>query len=170
MRVTLSVTVPLVKARAWGRCEACGASRPLDAHHRQARGMGGVGKDEALEANDVRNLLALCRSCHDETEHEQTWQLTEQLGWRIPKWHPSPLLVPALLRTVQGRGWHLLDDKAGYVWLDVPVAEPFPPMSPTEWADRQAGFPPVPHCRWHVSEGRPLLSYERSPGSTTRRP
>jgi 5-methylcytosine-specific restriction endonuclease McrA len=39
-------------------CECCG-SRAVDIHHIEARGMGGGrGKD------DIKNLMALCRSCH----------------------------------------------------------------------------------------------------------
>lgn len=94
----------------------------MQVHHRQARQMGGVAREAAVQANDVRNLLALCQACHDETEHAETWDLTEQLGWRIPKWVPDPLPVPTLIHTVNGRAWWQLTKDAGYRWLDLPAA------------------------------------------------
>jgi 5-methylcytosine-specific restriction endonuclease McrA len=39
-------------------CEVCG-SRAVDIHHIKARGMGG-----SKNANDITNLMALCRRCH----------------------------------------------------------------------------------------------------------
>lgn len=80
--------------------------------------MGGVAGEAAGQANDVRNLLALCQSCHDETEHAETWDLTERLGWRIPKWVPDPLVVPALIYTVNGHAWWQLTKEVGYRWMD----------------------------------------------------
>lgn len=92
----------------------------LAVHHRQARGMGGVHSVAAQDANDPRNLLALCGSCHDETEHAETWELTEEIGWRIPKFVNDVWSVPALLHTVNyaGRHWFHLDMNGGYTWLD----------------------------------------------------
>lgn len=82
--------------------------------------MGGVKGAAADEANDPRNMLALCRdSCHAETEHAETWDLTEQLGWRIPHWVPEPLIVPALIYTVNGRAWWQLTLDGGYLWHDL---------------------------------------------------
>lgn len=82
--------------------------------------MGGVHSVAAQDANDPRNLLALCGSCHDETEHAETWALTEEIGWRIPKWVIRPYAVPALLRTVNyiGQGWYLLGMEGEYTWID----------------------------------------------------
>lgn len=111
---------PLVVARSWGMCEGCGRfGRHLDVHHRQPRQAGGVHGAAADVANDVRNMLALCRpGCHDETEHAETWKLTEQMGWRIPKWVTDPWDVPALIYTAQGRAWWKLTSEAGYQWCD----------------------------------------------------
>lgn len=115
----LDVTSALAKARAHGMCEGCGRwGRHLDAHHRQARGMGGVYSVSAERANDVRNLLAVCRECHDETEHGETWADTEAIGWRVPKHVEDARLVPALLHTVNGYGWWQLTQEAGYLWVD----------------------------------------------------
>lgn len=112
-----------VKARSHGMCEGCGRfGLVLQVHHRQARQMGGVSGEEAETANSAGNLLALCMSCHNETEHAETWDLTEQLGWRIPKWVPDPLVVPALIHTVNGYAWWILTKDAGYQWQDLPVA------------------------------------------------
>lgn len=109
----------LVRARCWGMCEGCGQfGHHLDVHHRQARQAGGVHGAAAEVANAVPNLLALCRSCHDETEHHETWKLTEALGWRIPKHVAEPWSVPALIHTVQGRAWWRLTPEAGFDWID----------------------------------------------------
>lgn len=109
----------LVKARSWGKCEGCGLfGHMLQAHHRQARGMGGVHRVAADTAHDVRNGLALCGGCHNETEHAETWELTEAIGWRIPRHVEDPLVVPALIHTVNGYGWWYLTEDAGYRWID----------------------------------------------------
>jgi 5-methylcytosine-specific restriction endonuclease McrA len=39
-------------------CESCGA-KAVDIHHIEARGMGGDKK-----ADNINNLMALCRQCH----------------------------------------------------------------------------------------------------------
>jgi 5-methylcytosine-specific restriction endonuclease McrA len=39
-------------------CESCGA-KAVDIHHIEARGMGGDKR-----ADDIKNLMALCRQCH----------------------------------------------------------------------------------------------------------
>jgi 5-methylcytosine-specific restriction endonuclease McrA len=39
-------------------CESCG-SKAVDIHHIEARGMGGNKK-----ADNINNLMALCRQCH----------------------------------------------------------------------------------------------------------
>jgi len=119
----LEAAKQLVRSRCYGMCEGCGRfGLPLDVHHRQARQIGGVHGEAHGIANDVRNQLALCRGCHDETEHERTWDLTEQLGWRIPKWVRDPLAVPALIFTVNGHAWWRLTLEAGFDWIDWEVS------------------------------------------------
>jgi hypothetical protein len=104
----------------------------LAAHHRQARGMGGVHSVAAQDANDPRNMLALCPTCHEETEHGETWRATEEIGWRIPKWVERPYAVPALIYTVNcvGQAWHLLGMEGEYKWID-PTA--LPPLEQGSW-------------------------------------
>lgn len=82
--------------------------------------MGGVGGDSEAVANGVPNLLAACRTCHDETEHHETWELTEQIGWRMPKYVEDPWSVPARLHTVNGYAWWQLTNDSGYRWIDFP--------------------------------------------------
>jgi hypothetical protein len=41
-------------------CEIC-AKRAVDIHHIEARGMGG-----SKSADEIENLMALCRTCHTE--------------------------------------------------------------------------------------------------------
>jgi hypothetical protein len=121
----------LVRLRCWGFCEGCGkGGLILSVHHRQARGSGGVHRVAAQVANDPRNLLALCGSCHDETEHAETWRLTEEIGWRIPKYVPDPFRVPALIHTTNGYGWWLFTQEGDYLWQD-PHA--LPPLPAGEW-------------------------------------
>jgi hypothetical protein len=113
----LEKAAALARARSWGHCEACGLAihGRLDPHHRKARGAGGVHRDAAPIAHDVRNLLALCRPCHDQTEHGATWTETEALGWRVPSWRYA-VNTPALLYTVNGHGWWYLTTDGGYQW------------------------------------------------------
>lgn len=40
-------------------CENCG-EKAVDIHHIEARGMGG-----SKEADNIENLMALCRKCHE---------------------------------------------------------------------------------------------------------
>lgn len=129
----LERAVRIAKLRSWGICEGCGVTGlTLQAHHRQARGMGGVHSVAAQDANDPRNLLALCARCHEETEHAQTWRATEEIGWRIPKFVVEPYPVPALLHTVNyvGQAWYLLGMEGEYKWLD---PRHLPPMAQASW-------------------------------------
>lgn len=114
---------PLVRARATGSCEGCGLlTTQLDVHHRQARGAGGVHGAAAQVANDPRNLLALCRDCHDTTEAADEWRETIAKGHRVEHAHPhDPRNVPALLSTPQGFGWWLLTEDLCYVGIDWPT-------------------------------------------------
>lgn len=85
--------------------------------------MGGVHRTAAAIANSVCNLLALCASCHDRTEHDESWAETEALGWRIPHWYAEhPREVPALIYTVNGHGWWRLTEEGGYRWADLDSA------------------------------------------------
>lgn len=89
----------------------------LDPHHRMTRGSGGVhGAAEAV-SNDVRNLLMLCRPCHDQTL-TMPWPCI-QVGWVIERRAGvDPREVPALIYTVNGRGWWYLTEDGGYRWAD----------------------------------------------------
>lgn len=123
----------IVRLRCWEHCEGCGVGGlVLAVHHRQARGMGGVHSVAAQDANDPRNLLALCGRCHDETEHGETWQLTEEVGWRIPAFVQDVWGVPALLYTVNYRGqhWFRLHMDGGYTWID---PTQLPPLAQGSW-------------------------------------
>jgi hypothetical protein len=51
----------LVLARARWVCQACGLRRRLDVHHVVKRSQGG-------SDFDLNRLVALCRSCHDQTD------------------------------------------------------------------------------------------------------
>jgi hypothetical protein len=99
-----------------------------------------VSRIAAQAANDPRNMLRFCGDCHNQTEHGETWQETEGLGWRIPKWVDNPYAIPALLRTVNyaGTHWFLLDQDGGYTWLD--------PQDP----------PPLQEARWVTGPPDPL--------------
>lgn len=105
----------LATARAWNRCEGCGLSGCLDPHHRMTRGSGGVhGAAEAI-SNDVRNLLMLCRPCHDSTLNAAPEAIT--VGWVIERRSGvDPLEVPARIHTVNGYGWWQLTADGGYQW------------------------------------------------------
>lgn len=143
----------ITRLRCWGICEGCGVGGlTLAVHHRQARGMGGVHSVAAQDANDPRNLLALCGRCHDETEHGETWRATEEIGWRMPKWVRSPYSVPALLYTVNytGQAWYLLGMEGEYTWID-----------PTK-------LPALEQGGWRVLPENPL-DLAASPGSVSAR-
>jgi len=116
----------LAKARSNGRCEGCGFPGRLDPHHRMTRGSGGVHGAAAAVSNDVRNLLALCRPCHDRTLNADTVAECIALGWVIERRAGiNPINVPAKLYTVNGRGWWFLTGDAGYLWFDEGNATPY---------------------------------------------
>ena len=107
----------LAKARAWDRCEGCGMPGGLDAHHRMTRGSGGTHGLAAEIANDVRNLLMLCRPCHDLTLSDAAGCI--EVGWVIERrTGVDPREIPALIRTVNGHGWWYLREDGGYQWAD----------------------------------------------------
>jgi 5-methylcytosine-specific restriction endonuclease McrA len=49
-------------------CESCG-SQAVDIHHIKARGMGG-----SKERDNIENLMALCRYCHDKMGDTKTYR------------------------------------------------------------------------------------------------
>lgn len=117
----------LAAARAGGRCEGCGLAGPTDGHHRMTRGAGGVHGVAAAISNDVRNLLMLCRPCHDMTlEGGPAFARCIADGWVIERRAGvNPANVPANIFTVNGRGWWFLTGDAGYDWFDEGNLTPF---------------------------------------------
>src|ERR1700750_2937468 len=97
----LDLAQDLVRARCNHQCEGCGQYGAVQVHHRLARGMGGVNRAAAEQANDVRNLLALCPPCHEKTELADTWRECERRGWRL-RHGQDPFTTPALIHTTQG--------------------------------------------------------------------
>jgi hypothetical protein len=117
----------LAQARSGGQCEGCGQSGPLDPHHRMTRGSGGVHGVAAAISNDVRNLLMLCRPCHDRTlEGGPNFARCIEDGWVIERRAGvNPVNVPVHIFTVNGRGWWFLTGDAGYQWFDEGNETPF---------------------------------------------
>lgn len=113
----------LVRARCHGMCEGCGKFGDVQVHHRRARGIGGVNRAAQDHADDPRNMLALCPSCHAKTEHADTWRECEGLGWRVEHGVRDPYEVPAFIWTVNtvGPSWQLLDENGGYHLQDLPA-------------------------------------------------
>lgn len=115
-------------ARSWGQCEGCGADKGmgLDPHHRMTRGMGGVHGMAADVSNDSRNLLMLCRICHDRTLSASTVAQCIADGWVIERRSGvDPREVPAKIYTVNGHGWWRLLADGGYDWDDAANLVPF---------------------------------------------
>lgn len=107
----------LAQARSYGACEGCGASGALDAHHRMTRGSGGVHGAASDASNDPRNLLMLCRVCHDRTLADAGPCIAR--GWVIERRAGvNPHDVPAKIYTVNGYGWWYLTEDGGYRWAD----------------------------------------------------
>jgi hypothetical protein len=68
-------------------------------------------------SNDPRNLLMLCRVCHDRTLNDAPACI--EMGWVIERRSGvDPHGVPALINTVNGRGWWYLTEDGGYLWAD----------------------------------------------------
>ena len=108
----------LAQARSFGQCEGCGLPGRLDPHHRMTRGSGGVHGDAAAVSHDVRNLLMLCRICHDRTLSDPIDCIA--LGWMVERRAGiDPREVSAHIYTVNGRGWWFLTADAGYRWDDL---------------------------------------------------
>lgn len=51
-------------------CEVCG-NKSVDLHHIKARGMGGT-KERFI--NQIENLMALCRECHEKYGDKSQWR------------------------------------------------------------------------------------------------
>lgn len=118
----LEVARDLARARCFGMCEGCrGFGSHLDAHHRRTRGSGGVHGVAATRANDVRNLLMLCRPCHDRTLDHHTMAECIGKGWVIERRSGmDPFDTPALIYTVNGYGWWYLVEDGSYLWAGLP--------------------------------------------------
>jgi len=114
---SFEVAKALASARSYERCEGCGIPGHLDPHHRMTRGSGGVHGLAASIANDVRNILMLCRPCHDRTLSDAAPCI--ELGWVIERRSGvDPREVPAYIFTVNGKGWWFLTENGGYRWAD----------------------------------------------------
>ena len=55
----------------WARCVVCG-DVPCDLHHRREMGMGGA-------LSNPRNVVPVCRSCHNRVHDEQAWSRSQGL-------------------------------------------------------------------------------------------
>lgn len=107
----------LAQARSFGLCEGCRAFTALDPHHRMTRGSGGVHGIASDVSNSPRNLLMLCRSCHDRTLNAAEECIL--IGWVIERRAGvDPREVPAKIHTVNGHGWWYLTEGGGYQWAD----------------------------------------------------
>lgn len=116
--MTFEAAKALAQARTYGLCEGCGIPfSSLDPHHRMTRGSGGVHRSGSDVSNDVRNLLMLCRICHDRTLCDAGPCIA--VGWVIERRAGvDPREVPAYIHTVNGRGWWFLTADGGYRWAD----------------------------------------------------
>lgn len=111
------VAKALAQARSYGMCEGCRALTALDPHHRMTRGSGGVHRAASDVSNDPRNLLMLCRACHDRTLTDAAACI--EVGWVIERRAGvDPHGVPARIHTVNGYGWWYLTEEGGYQWAD----------------------------------------------------
>lgn len=115
--MSFEIAKALAQARSWGACEGCRAFTALDPHHRMTRGSGGVHGAASDVSNDVRNLLMLCRACHDLTLSDAG--ACAGVGWVIERRQRlDPREIPALIYTVNGFGWWHLTEEGGYRWAD----------------------------------------------------
>lgn len=115
--MSFEIAKALAQARCYGMCEGCRAFTALDPHHRMTRGSGGVHGAAADVSNDVRNLLMLCRACHDVTLNDASACIA--LGWVVERRAGvDPREVPAMIQTVNGFGWWYLTEEGGYRWAD----------------------------------------------------
>jgi len=82
--------------------------------------MGGILGLAALAAHAPSNLMYLCGDCHSLTLDDVL--RARALGWIVPHGVADPKEIPARMVTVNGTGWYLLGDDAGYWWQDDGVA------------------------------------------------
>lgn len=92
----------IVYNRAQGRCEMCGSGNGTDWSHRVARSQ--------LGGWEPSNGMLACRRCHAWC-HANPAEAREK-GW-ILKSTRNPLEEPALLATLFGPRWGVLDDQGG---------------------------------------------------------
>jgi len=115
--VKFEVAKALAQARSYGLCEGCRAFGDLDPHHRMTRGSGGVHRAGSDVSNDPRNLLMLCRPCHDHATNDITECI--KVGWVVERRAGvDPREIPAKIHTVNGYGWWYLTEEGGYRWAD----------------------------------------------------
>jgi len=126
--VSFEIAKALAQARSYGSCEGCRAFRDLDPHHRMTRGIGGVHRAGSDVSNDPRNLLMLCRTCHDLTLSDAAGCVA--VGWVVERRAGvDPREVPAKIHTVNGYGWWYLTEAGGYEWADDLNMNPFYELS-----------------------------------------
>ena len=146
----------LAQARSFGLCEGCRVKAPLDPHHRQTRGSGGVHRAASDVSNDPRNLLMLCRICHDRTLADAAECIL--IGWVIERRAGvDPREIPAKIHTVNGYGWWYLTEDGGYRWSDAANLDPFYVLTykicPTCGCDRPGRDADCPDpCTCHQEE------------------
>ena len=103
----------IVLERSLGFCEMCGGklSDDWEAHHRQARGMGGSTRNPRTW--NPAFILASCgrsgRWCNQWVERAENWQRALEYGWRVSR-SRSADVVPVWYRSQR---WVLLDAAGG---------------------------------------------------------
>jgi 5-methylcytosine-specific restriction enzyme A len=81
----------LVNERDGGICQKC-PDPATDVHHRVTRGMGGS-RDDTLNYG-MANLVALCRSCHDEVHAHPA--ASYNAGWLVRTGN-DPAVIPLVV-------------------------------------------------------------------------
>lgn len=100
----------MLERRSFGRCEACGAARGTEVHHRQFRSRGG--------RDGFANVVLVCgrgnhTGCHGRAHSEATW--ATPAGYAVPSW-ADPAEVPIYL--APWKLWALLSDDGSFVFTD----------------------------------------------------
>tara|TARA_R100001463_G_scaffold44370_2_gene92221 strand:+ start:3852 stop:4127 length:276 start_codon:yes stop_codon:yes gene_type:complete len=57
-------------------CECCQHKKAVDIHHIKPRGMGGT---KCCNINEIPNLVALCRDCHNKAESNKSFNKKVQI-------------------------------------------------------------------------------------------